>query len=91
MVFTALVVFELVRLHTIRMHYHLSIFSNRYLLGAILLSLALQAMIMYVPSLANLFDVVSLGLMDWAWIVAAAVIMVGLNTVIHKVRNLSVA
>ncbi len=91
MVFTALVVFELVRLHTIRMHYHLSLFSNRYLLGAIFLSLALQAMLMYVPSLADLFDVVPLGLMDLVWIAAVTLIIVGLNTAIHKVRKLSFA
>lgn len=90
-VFTALVVFELVRLHTIRMHYHLSLFSNRYLLGAILLSLALQAMMMYVPSLADLFDVMPLGLMDLIWIAAVTLIVVGLNTAIHKVRKLSFA
>ena len=58
---------------------------------AILLSFALQAMIMYIPFLANRFDVVPLGLMDLAWIVAAAAIIVGLNTVIHKVRKLSFA
>ena len=91
MVFTALVVFELVRLHMIRMHYHLSIFSNGYLVAAVVLSLVLQALVMYVPFLAASFGVVPLGVMDWAWIGLAAAGIVGLNWVIHRVRKVSFA
>ncbi len=91
MVFTALVVFELVRLHMIRMHYHLSIFSNGYLVAAVVLSLVLQAMVMYVPFLAGSFGVIPLGVMDWVWIVLAAAGIAGLNLVVHKVRKRSFA
>ena len=86
MVFTALVVFELVRLHMIRMHYKLSLFSNKFLLGAITLSLALQVMILYVPIFIHYFEVVSLGMLDWLWIIAAAVLIAGINTVVGKAR-----
>jgi len=88
MVFTAIVVFELVRLHMIRAHYHLTIFSNRYLLAAIGISLALQMILLYVPFLAETFAIVPLGLLDWAWIVAAALGIIGVNTLIHKIRRL---
>src|SRR3989338_2879558 len=89
MVFTSLVVFELVRLHMIRMHYRLSIFSNGYLVTAVVLSLVLHALVMYVPFIANAFGVVPLGVMDWVLIGIAAAGIVGLNWVIHKVRKIS--
>ncbi|MEK6940098.1 MAG: calcium-translocating P-type ATPase, SERCA-type [Nanoarchaeota archaeon] len=91
MVFTALVVFELVRLHMIRMHYHLSIFSNGYLVAAVVLSLVLQAIVMYVPFLANSFGVVPLGAADWVLIGIAAAGIVTLNWMVHKVRKISSA
>ncbi len=90
-VFTALVVFELVRLHMIRMHYRLSIFSNGYLVSAVVLSLILHALIMYVPFLANVIGVVPLGIMDWVWIGIAAAGIIGLNWVVHMVRKVMVA
>ena len=73
----------------IRAHYHLTIFSNRYLLAAIGISLALQMILLYVPFLAETFAIVPLGLLDWAWIVAAALGIIGVNTLLHKVRKLS--
>lgn len=89
MVFTAMVVFELVRLHMIRMHYHLSIFSNGYLVAAVVLSLVLHAVVMYVPFFSTAFGIVPLGIMDWIWIGVAALGIVGLNVLAHKVRKLS--
>ncbi len=87
MVFTALVVFELVRLHMIRRHYKLSLFSNKFLLGAIIISLGLQVMIMYLPTFAQYFEVVSLGLLDWLWIIIAALLIAGVNMGIGKMRR----
>ena len=91
MVFTALVVFELVRLHMIRMHYHLSIFSNGYLVTAVVLSLVLQALVMYVPFLADSFGVIPLRAADWSLIGVAAAGIVGLNWIVHKVRKVGFA
>ena len=41
-------------------------FSNRYLIGAVLLCALLQLCILYVPFLQLMFDTVALGLWDWA-------------------------
>ncbi|RZN43915.1 MAG: cation-translocating P-type ATPase [Methanosarcinales archaeon] len=41
-------------------------FSNRYLIGAVLMCALLQLCILYVPFLQLMFDTVALGLWDWA-------------------------
>ncbi|HLC57934.1 MAG TPA: cation-translocating P-type ATPase [Candidatus Nanoarchaeia archaeon] len=77
--FTALVVFEMVRLQIIRSQYKLGVFSNKYLLGAVGLSIGLQALILYTP-LNSYFGVVPLMLVDWLEIIIAglAIFVIGL-------------
>lgn len=43
----------------------IGLFSNRYLIGAVLLCALLQLCILYVPFLQLMFDTVALGLWDW--------------------------
>lgn len=71
MVFSAIVLYEMLRIFAIRSEYKLSFFSNKYLVGAIFTTLILQLMILYAPlsfgglSLQELFKVQPLLLKDW--------------------------
>lgn len=85
--FTALVIFEIVRLQTIRSQYHLSLFSNRYLLYAIGGSLLLHLLVLYVPFLQRTFHVVSLEIVDWLWIFGATAVLIGISKGISVVRK----
>jgi Ca2+-transporting ATPase len=51
-------------------------FTNRWLLGAVLLSLALQVAVVHVPFLQRAFSTVGLSLTDWLWcaVVASSVL-----------------
>ncbi|WP_135854277.1 cation-translocating P-type ATPase [Halorussus salinus] len=78
--FTFLVVIELVRIQLIRSRYDLSALSNRWLLGAIGLTLALQLAILYTP-VREAFGVVALELASWSWIAVGFVAFVALALV----------
>jgi Ca2+-transporting ATPase len=67
MVFTVIVILELVRLYVVRKESNIPTFSNVWLLIAILASLGLQLVAVYTP-LGTLFGTVKLGLNDWAYI-----------------------
>lgn len=80
--FTSLIIFEIVRLHQIRSKQKLSLFSNRWLILALLVSFLLQIIILYTP-LATFFKVVPLALVDWGFILLATIIMLSLNKLIN--------
>ena len=82
MVFTSLVVFEIARLQLIRSKYQLAIFSNLYLVGAVLLSLLLQVIVIYSP-LNSIFNVVPLEPLDWVWIIVATGLLVFVNKIVY--------
>ncbi len=82
--FTALVVFEVVRLQLIRDEYKLGVFSNKLLVGAVGLSLALQLLVIYTP-LNKVFKVVPLGVLDWVWLLLAAGVLIVVTKVLSKV------
>ncbi len=68
MVFTTLVLFSLFTVFNARSDEQsafVGIFSNRWLWGAVLLSLLLQVAVIYVPFLQQAFSTVSLSLEDW--------------------------
>jgi len=85
--FTALVVFELVRLYAIRAEYKLGIFSNKYLILAVGLSIFLQLVVIYTPALASIFKIVPLGLGEWYVIFIAAGVLLVLNFVVRLVTK----
>ena len=74
MVFTSIVVYEMLRIIAIRSEYKLPFFSNPFLILAIAGSLILHLMILYAPislggvTLQELFKVAPLHLEDWALI-----------------------
>jgi len=77
--FTAIVVFEMVRVTMIRTQYRLSVFSNPYLVGAILFSLVLQVGVVYLPIMNTIFKTAPLGTHHWIYmgIVTAAIFLIG--------------
>jgi Ca2+-transporting ATPase len=65
--FTAMVVYELVRLVDIRTDYKIKWLSNPMLTVAMLISLALQFAVLYVPAMADYFGVGPLAAHDWVF------------------------
>lgn len=65
MVFTCLVVYEFIRIVVIRKQENTGMFSNKWMVGALLLSIGLQLAVLYTP-VSGLFNTVALGFEDWA-------------------------
>jgi len=90
-VFTAMVVYEIVRLVDIRTDYRIKWFSNPWLSVAIASSLALHFAVLYVPFMARYFDVQTLSSHDWIFMFAGSVILITvmklLNPVLDHVMN----
>jgi Ca2+-transporting ATPase len=84
MAFMTLVLLEIVRLQMIRSSNHTGTFSNRWLVGAVLLSLGLQIAVIYSP-LNVFFKVIPLGLTEWLYMGAALVGVFILGTISTKV------
>jgi P-type Ca2+ transporter type 2C len=84
--FTALVIFEVARLHMIRSKYKLSLFSNKWLLGAVLLSLLLHLLTIYTP-LSRVFKTSPLDLIDWGVIFLGAFILLIINRILLIIQE----
>jgi Ca2+-transporting ATPase len=69
---------ELIRAFTVRSErlsiFRLGVFSNRYLVGAVGLSLALLLLVIFVPFLQPIFNTHSLSLREWEVVVGLAVL-----------------
>ena len=72
---TSIVVFEMIRVQMIRAQYNLKLFSNKWLIVAILTSLLLQVIVIYVPYFNTLFKTTPLLLVDWISILIGGVIL----------------
>lgn len=82
MVFTEIVIMELVLAFSVIYRKSHSIansvkdmFSNLYLIGAVLLSFALQLVVVYVPFMQKIFKTAPLGLNEWLVIFAVSLLM----------------
>ncbi len=81
MVFTSIVVYEMLRIITIRSEYKLPFFSNPFLILAITGSLILQLLILYLPisfagvTLQELFKVTPLHIKDWTLIAGIGIFL----------------
>ena len=73
--FTALVVYELVRLVVLRTNYKISWFSNPWLSVALAASFAIQIAVLYVPWLAELFEVAPISAQSWEIIAIGSVLI----------------
>jgi Ca2+-transporting ATPase len=84
MAFMTLVLLEIVRLQMIRSSNHTGTFSNKWLIGAVVVSLALQIAVIYSP-LRVFFKVIPLGAMEWLYMAGALVGVFILGTIATKV------
>ena len=75
MAFTSLVFFELVRLQMIRSSYKVKMLSNKYLIGAVLLSIVLQVLTLETEFMRKYFGTASLGIIDWLVILFACIML----------------
>ncbi len=82
--FTGFILYEFVRIGSIRHQEKLNWFSNKWLLGALGVSLALQMIIVYTP-LNSFFNVVPLGLFSWFVLLCGIIIGYALAILITKV------
>ncbi|MBI2667398.1 calcium-translocating P-type ATPase, SERCA-type [Candidatus Woesearchaeota archaeon] len=84
--FTSLVVFEIFRLQMVRSRFNTGIFSNKYIVFAVLSSILLQLLVIYTP-LSNLFDTVAINLIDWAYMIGAGIILYLIGISINSFRH----
>jgi len=83
MAFTAIVMFEKFNIFNFRSFkeplYKLGLFTNKYLIGAVLLTIGMQLCVVYVPVLQTLFKTVPLGILDWIEIlfVSCSILLIG--------------
>ncbi len=88
MAFTSLVVIELVRPFDIRKDFKLGIFSNLYLVGAVIISFILQLIVIYTP-LNKLFGLTALSFNNWLIIILSCVVVYTLNYICQKIFKLN--
>lgn len=70
--------------------FQVGLFKNKYLIGAIVIGLFLQLLVISVPALANAFQVQNLSLMDWALVILFALVPLLINEMIKfilRVKN----
>ncbi len=72
-VFTAIVIFEIIRLVNIRADYKIAWRDNILLIVAVVSSVALQLIVVYTPLLANLFGLSPIDAGDWLYIIFVSV------------------
>lgn len=70
--FTTLVMMQMVRVQSVRMKYNLGLFSNKKLIMAMAMSIALQLVVVYVPVFQTWFKTVALGLNEWIYIIGVS-------------------
>jgi len=85
-VFTSLVVFELVRVQAVRSRYEIAFFTNKWLSMAILSTVVLQIVLLYSP-LNVLFGLVPLGIKAWLMILAGLGIFALCTWALRKVED----
>lgn len=83
MAFTTLVVLELVRVQMVRSQYHMSIFSNPYILLALASSFFLQLLVVYTPLLQTVFGTVALNFAEWGVIFTVAIVVGFISSLIN--------
>lgn len=83
MAFTTLVVLELVRVQMVRSQYHMSIFSNPYIILALASSFLLQLLVIYTPFLQTIFGTAPLTFAEWGVILIVAIVVWVISTFIN--------
>jgi len=86
LLFTFVVVVELIRIQVIRSRYDQTLRSNRWLVGAIGVSLLVQLTVLYTP-LRGFFGVVPLTLVEWGWIAVGFLAFLLLNVALAALNT----
>lgn len=86
-VFTAMVVFQMVRLIAIRIDYNIKWFSNPWLSIALLGSLTLQVAVLHIPALADIFGVKPILGIDWLVIVSGSIVLLVIMRIIDAILD----
>lgn len=86
MAFTCFVVFEMVRVQTVRAYFRTKFFSNKWLWIAVFSSFALQLVVLYSP-LNSFFRVVPLGVSEWSNIALGVLAFIILSFTIIKIEG----
>ena len=86
LLFTFIVVVELIRIQVIRSRYDQTLRSNLWLVGAIGVSLLVHLAVLYTP-LRDFFQVVPLSPVEWGWIAAGFVVFLLLNVVLSALNS----
>ncbi|HVI69441.1 MAG TPA: cation-translocating P-type ATPase [Magnetospirillaceae bacterium] len=84
-IFLAMVVYEFVRLLDIRSDFHMKLWSNPLLMGSLIASLVIQTLVLYLPSLAAVFDVTGVGWQHWLIIGGVSVILFGIMKLLNPI------
>jgi Ca2+-transporting ATPase len=84
--FTFLVVIEMARIQTIRSRYDQSLFTNKWLVGALASSLILQLLVLYTP-LSQFMEVAALGEGPWMMLGLGFVAFLVLTTVTGRLLD----
>ncbi len=85
--FTAMVVYEIVRLIDIRTDYDIKWFSNPWLTVAIISSVILQFSVLYVPAFAKVFNVGPLQAHDWVIMFVCSIGLFGIMKLMNPVLD----
>jgi Ca2+-transporting ATPase len=86
LLFTFIVVVELIRIQFIRSRYDQTLRSNLWLVGAIGVSLLVHLAVLYTP-LHDFFQVVPLAPVEWVWIAVGFVVLLLLNVVVSRLNT----
>ena len=67
--------------------FSVGLFTNKYLIGAIVVGILLQDIVITVPFLANVFNVWDLALNDWLIVSALAIVPLIVNEIIKLFKR----
>jgi len=85
--FTSIVMLEMVRVAMIRSQYQVPLFSNPFLIGAILLSVLLQVAVVYVPVMNVIFKTTPLAFYHWGYIGVVMAVIFVIGTIIARLMH----
>ncbi len=86
-VFVLLTLLEMLRIWMIRDEYNLPFWSNKWLFGAVLLSVGLVFLVVYVPFLAEIFQTKPLSSMMWLQIAIILLVLFVLAFVVNRIKK----
>ena len=69
--------------------FKVGLFSNKYLIGAILIGILLQDIVITVPFLRNLFNVYDLNIKDWAIVAMLSIMPLVVNEIAKLIKSVT--